>query len=47
MGARGSQSNQLAGKRQVSVLATKKNSTTILPLSIDLFTAFLQKKEKE
>jgi hypothetical protein len=35
------------GKRQVSVLATEKNSTTILPLSIDLLTAFLQKKEKE
>jgi hypothetical protein len=35
------------GKRQVSVLAAEKNATTILPLSIDLFTAFLQKKEKE
>jgi hypothetical protein len=35
------------GKRQVSVLATEKNSTIILPLPIDLLTAFLQKKERK
>ena len=28
-------------------VAAEKNSTTILPLPIDLLTAFLQKKEKE
>ena len=31
----------------MSVLAAEKNSTMILPLPIDLLTAFLQKKEKE
>jgi len=27
--------------------ATEKNSTTIVPIPIDLLTAFMQKKEKE
>jgi hypothetical protein len=27
--------------------SAEKNSTTILPLPIDLLTAFLEKKEKE
>ncbi len=31
----------------ITKVAAEKNSTTILPLPIDLLTAFLQKKEKE
>jgi len=31
----------------ITKVAAEKNSTTILPLPIDLLTAFLQRKEKE
>jgi regulator of protease activity HflC (stomatin/prohibitin superfamily) len=31
----------------ITKVAAEKNSTTILPLPIDLLTAFLQKKDKE
>jgi hypothetical protein len=31
----------------ITKVTAEKNSTTILPLPIDLLTAFLQKKEKE
>ncbi len=38
---------QLRFLQTLTEVATEKNSTTILPLPIDLLTAFLQKKEKE
>jgi hypothetical protein len=31
----------------LSKVSSEKNSTVIIPLPIDLLTAFLQKKEKE
>ncbi|MGQ9648005.1 MAG: slipin family protein [Thermodesulfobacteriota bacterium] len=38
---------QLRFLQTLTGVATEKNSTTIVPLPIDLLTAFMQKKEKE
>ena len=38
---------QLRFLQTLTGVATEKNSTTIVPLPLDLLTAFLKKKEKE
>jgi regulator of protease activity HflC (stomatin/prohibitin superfamily) len=38
---------QLRFLQTLTGVTTEKNSTTIVPLPVDLLTAFLQKKEKE
>ena len=38
---------QLRFLQTLTEVATEKNSTTIVPLPIDLLTAFMQRKEKE
>ena len=38
---------QLRFFQTLTEVATEKNSTTIVPLPLDLLTAFLKKKEKE
>jgi regulator of protease activity HflC (stomatin/prohibitin superfamily) len=38
---------QLRFLQTLTEVSTEKNSTTIVPLPLDLLTAFMQKKEKE